>query len=585
MRLRDFTICFAAFLIAAGMLITAGSRLDYINNQRKDMNLVITEPLENAPPSLAFATVALGAFRGLIVDILWLRADRLKQEGQFFEAKQLAEWIGTLQPRFGAVWAFQAWNMAYNISVAIPASQPEQRWRWVRNGFELLRDKGIHLNPGDIGLYRELAWIFLHKISGITDNAHFYYKLQLAEAMQPLIGSANNVFFQAMADAPRSWNELIADANVVQFINALKSTDAVFADDKKFVSNYLALRQNPMKFKPETFAVIDYYRGSAVLEKFDVFAKAFTLREVWKLDPDLMNRLNKMFGPTNFTDPNSHHPLEWRHPAVHAIYWAIKGLEVNRKTAIDIDEANTDRIVSHSLQNLYRHGKIFIYKQTPQQRLDDRSPGMTTSIYLRPDLRMFDAYNQWQLVLIEKYESRPGTDQSMQIGHRNMLENAVLSFYQAGYMNKALMVYNYLRMLYPRDDFKVDLVTFVRNELRAEMQSISLKDATETIQMMLRESYFRYAMHDDDEAYGQEKMAEEVYQLYMSSTAYGEEHRVGLPDFGRLRYVAVIDFLMDENYPSEMRESLKARIRLERPQLADFLDQQEKLILEQMQQQ
>jgi len=67
------------------------------------MQLVINEPLVNAPPSLAFASVALGAFRGLLVDILWMRADKLKEDGQFFDAKQLAEWITVLQPRFAAV--------------------------------------------------------------------------------------------------------------------------------------------------------------------------------------------------------------------------------------------------------------------------------------------------------------------------------------------------------------------------------------------------------------------------------------------------------------------------------------------------
>ncbi len=122
MRGRDILIMVLCLAIAGGLLYAAGAQLDYINTQRQQMGLVVNTPLENAPPSLAFATVAMGAFRGLVVDILWMRADKLKEEGQFFDARQLAEWITTLQPRFPAVWEFQAWNMAYNISVAIPAS-------------------------------------------------------------------------------------------------------------------------------------------------------------------------------------------------------------------------------------------------------------------------------------------------------------------------------------------------------------------------------------------------------------------------------------------------------------------------------
>ncbi|NLK41005.1 MAG: hypothetical protein GX298_02985, partial [Planctomycetes bacterium] len=159
MQTKDFFIIILCLAVGAATLIGAAMQLDGIRTAREEMGLVATTALENAPPSLAFATVALGAFRGLLVNILWIRADNLKQEGKFFDAKQLAEWITTLQPRFAAVWDFHAWNMAYNISVAIPNTQPEERWRWVRNGYELLRDRAIPLNPKSIILYRSLAWI------------------------------------------------------------------------------------------------------------------------------------------------------------------------------------------------------------------------------------------------------------------------------------------------------------------------------------------------------------------------------------------------------------------------------------------
>ncbi len=168
MRLRDKIICFVCFLAAVSFFLMAGSQLDNINADRREMKLVINEPLENAPPSLAFATVAMGAFRGLVVDILWMRADTLKDKGLYFDAKQLADWITVLQPRFAGVWQFNAWNMAYNISVAIPPERPEERWRWVRNGYELLRDRGIKVNPKSVELYRELAMIFQHKIGGVN---------------------------------------------------------------------------------------------------------------------------------------------------------------------------------------------------------------------------------------------------------------------------------------------------------------------------------------------------------------------------------------------------------------------------------
>lgn len=411
MRGRDFAILVACVVIAGGLLVAAGMQLDYINKQRETMGLTINTPTENMPPTLAFATVAMGAFRGLVVDILWMRADKLKDEGQFFDARQLAEWITTLQPRFASVWEFQAWNMAYNISVAIPASQPEQRWRWVKNGYELLRDKGIPLNPKAITLYRELARIFQHKIGGISDDAQEYYKLQMVEALEPLLQSQDNglgreanEFYEALIQAPMAWPQVERDPNVAAFIQALWLADEAFAnaDGKEFVANYLSLRQNPQRFKPEALKTIDAFRGGPALKKFDIFAKAYQLRHEWKLEPALMREVNKTYGPIDFGDPNHHFPMDWRNADSHAIYWAVKALQIvgqKEGRKISMNETNNDRIVVHSLQNLFRNGKITVL-QGPAEPADANTtvgpvqPRMRKDIFLTTDLRMFDSYNK-----------------------------------------------------------------------------------------------------------------------------------------------------------------------------------------------
>ncbi|MFH1717619.1 MAG: hypothetical protein ABIF19_09735, partial [Planctomycetota bacterium] len=451
MRLRDTIICFACIILAAGLLIAAGLQLDSINRQRQEMNLLIDTP-ENMPPSLVFATVATGAFRGLVVDVLWMRADKLKEEGQFFDARQLAEWITLLQPRFASVWEFHAWNMAYNISVAIPATQPDQRWRWVRNGYELLRDEAISkYKLKNLTLYRELARIFQHKIGGVSDDAHKYYKLQLASAMEPLLSSEDNQFdtqdnhyFEALARAPAGLQEIMQDPNVAALVKALKSADEAFSDDAKLPSHYVWLRRNADSYKPAAAQAIDDFRGTEALKKFDIFAKAYELRKTWKLDPALMLDLNITYGPTNFADPNTHLPLDWRHADSHAIYWAIKGLRINagkQSEEIEMTEANTARIVGHSLQNLFRNGKMFIRNMPVQVPVSEGSQETQTRIlqevFLRPDLRMFQPYNRMVLANIEKHKDDKGTYESLRNGHRNMLVNAVLSFYQAGHRQQA----------------------------------------------------------------------------------------------------------------------------------------------------
>jgi hypothetical protein len=580
MRLRDILISVVCVVLAVVLLTAAGSRLDFINSQRVEMKLISNEPLLNAPPSLAFATVAMGAFRGLVVDVLWMRADKLKEEGQYFDAKQLAEWITVLQPRFAQVWAFQAWNMAYNISVAIPAEQADQRWQWVKNGYELLRDKGIPLNPKSITLYRELGRIFQHKIGSNSDDAHKYYKLQLALSMEPLLGSADNAWFESLARAPADWSQIVSDDNIAPFIAALKAADKNFEDESRFVGNYLSLRQNPTRFTPEAFKVIDRFRGTAILRDFDVFAKAWQLRNVWKLDPVLMLELNSTYGPTDFNDPNIHYPLDWRHADVHAIYWAVKGLRVAGKKDVvkmgrgeyPVDEINTDRIIAHSLQNLFRYGKIFIYDVNvstplPQGLGPAVAQGPTKDIFLRADFRMFDPYNNAIIKIIQKYsDSNDKDDDSHKIQHRNMLTNALTMFYQAGHRQKAQKIYDYVRRLYPRPEFNEPAVeSYITQQIRKDLKTITITKAMDTIMPMLREAYFRYALRDDDASYAIEKMAEDIYNVYTKE--YGDEARLGLPELKVMKYSAFMDFFTDEGYPLTMRQNLLARIKIEQPKL------------------
>ena len=67
-------------LLAAGFLFGAGQIQQSLNHERDALGLTRGAVLENAPPMLAFTTVALGGFRGLISNFLWMRANDLQQD-------------------------------------------------------------------------------------------------------------------------------------------------------------------------------------------------------------------------------------------------------------------------------------------------------------------------------------------------------------------------------------------------------------------------------------------------------------------------------------------------------------------------
>jgi len=208
-------------IVAVALLWVAGAQNGPLVRMRDAYHLDSTEALHNAPPMVAFTTVVLGGFRGILTDILWLRASYLQDQGKYLELLQLADWITKLEPRCADIWTFHAWNMAYNVSVMM--SRPEDRWRWVHNGIQLLRDEGLLYNPGDPELYQELGWTFQYKMAGDSDEAHLYYQREWAREMDDLLGGGQPDYAHLAADtqaATRLRTEYKLDPEIMKQVDA-----------------------------------------------------------------------------------------------------------------------------------------------------------------------------------------------------------------------------------------------------------------------------------------------------------------------------------------------------------------------------
>ena len=179
-------------VLAAALLAGAGRVQQSLNRDRDTLGLTQTAALQNAPPLLAFTTVALGGFRGLISNYLWIRSNDLQLDDKYFEAAQLADWITDLEPRFATVWVFEAWNMAFNISVKF--KDFSDRWNWLQRGIELLRDRALLYNPDSVPIYQQLAWFYQFKMGGYLDDAQVYYKGKWALEMMPFFGPKGTNF-------------------------------------------------------------------------------------------------------------------------------------------------------------------------------------------------------------------------------------------------------------------------------------------------------------------------------------------------------------------------------------------------------
>lgn len=140
----------------------------------------------DVPPAVAFANVALGGFRGTLADLLWLRAQRLQEAGRYIELVPLAESIAALEPDNGEIWAYHAWNLSFNLCAMM--RRPEDRWRWVRAGIDLLLTRGMRLNRSGARPRSELAWIFQFKLGTDTDPAAGYYRAEWARDLGAYLG-------------------------------------------------------------------------------------------------------------------------------------------------------------------------------------------------------------------------------------------------------------------------------------------------------------------------------------------------------------------------------------------------------------
>ena len=365
---REWGVQAVAISLAVFSLAGAGLMIGPINAVRQERQLIIDpESIGKLPADLALLG-KLGTFRALVIDWASIRADRLKEEGKYYEALQLHETICALAPRFPTVWMNAAWNMAYNISVA--QYSPEARWQWVTNGIRLLRDNGIQINPRAVALYKELAWIYWHKIGDFLDDEHLNYKRCLAVQMESVLGPPPFTFndeeylawFRKIVDAPRDLEALLAtDAEVAALVAKLRGV-RLSADDTllAFVAENLRpeVRTADLVMAGGTEGSPDAARmevltdpaNGPALDRLLAAVRSKVLRERYKFDLDWM--LDLMV--------NQYGPLDWRNAFSHALYWSSIGDRKARdyENLSRNDLLNNARFIFFSLQKMVLRGKI-----------------------------------------------------------------------------------------------------------------------------------------------------------------------------------------------------------------------------------
>ncbi len=489
---------FVCLLITIALMGTTAWLRPQINAGRRDLELTGpgTPGDDSLPPVIALGTAALGSFRGLIVDVLWYRAYKLKEAGKFYEANQLSHAITQLQPRFPQVWVFHAWNMAYNISVATHTR--DERWYWVNSGIKLLREQGIPLNPGSPLLYKELGWILSHKVGGTSDDMHWYYKRKLAEEWQeclgaPTEGATTEQTVNAMrlvAEAPHTLGELLSEQpQVVPLWQHL--SDLGYLPDVKLlrqIGGILMYNYSPDRdlWGQLGIAVPDrldqrldtIFRDAALgpgVEPLLAFLRRRVLIETYRMDPAVMVEVMELFGP-----------LDWRHPAAQAAYFNHLGVKAvdARRVRGTTDFINVYRARIHTIQDLAHTGKVSF------------DPRMADPPDLLPDSRFIEMYERAldnALAYMKKVNSKPGTINSFEGGHENFLLKYIVDAYMTGGEDEAQQLYDKVRRLYGHKPHNVERYKMALHELVFD-EFKDIDDLPYFVQSFCRNMIFR-AIH------------------------------------------------------------------------------------------
>ena len=525
--------CLVAGLIGSGVFGTS------ITNSTGRHGLSYTDRAEDGDPPMVALGVAMGAMRGIFVNYLWIRATNAKEDGQYYEAVELASWITRLQPRLPQVWTFHAWNMAYNISVTTQA--PEERWGWVNTGVRLLRNEGIRANPNNMHLHKELAWIFLHKIAGYTDDANQYYKRQFAYEWHNILGTKPMIdpehrdrdsvmqlyvdWIQPIVDAPSTRQGLEDRSPKAEAL--AKVYELAMGEDigHRLLERYTlhvevvrAGRLNTVTSTagPKTRAFMELrrrYPDEQAWTDLINHVRQRVLMDEYYMEPVRMVQQIRRFGP-----------VDYRLPSAHALYWGARGtdvgrMEVNEHNADSLDFVNAFRLVMQSVQDLWRFGDLYFNYLDVHEKKTAYYQGVPNPYFVPTYGTMLD-----QVVANSGlFEADRRAYRQFSSGYANFLRDAVRFFYRRGDL-KAAELWHFKLRNWPHhnlndtmiiDEFALSLKDFAEKQIFDSMGSPQV--AVSEVYGALQGAFFSGLMVGDVEVFtAQWKYARSAHAYFFS---------------------------------------------------------------------
>ena len=454
-------------IVAAGLLVAGGMLQPSLDRLGGEHDLYIA-----SAGQVDMATIRLlpGGLRALAFNYVWMRSQQQHQAGRHYDARQLASLACQLMPSFPGVWAFHAWNMAWNISVTTHTN--EERWHWVHQGLTLLRDEAIPHNRKALLLYKELGWIFFFKMGQSLDDMHVYYKRRWAAEMQRLLGAPGFgtteeviAAFRPIAEAPldktitrqgewdiqpgqrdkllegpavMAYAELLADRDVHIDASLLAAYNR-FSLDSSVASVRAAPPKLSLREDRDLSELINDPKHAVARGKMLAFVRAQMLWNRYKMDPQWMLGLMERYNA----------PFDWRIVWPHGLYWITYGIHITEAKGLDdITTINTERIAMFCLRMLIWGGRL-VYLANPEDPDAPRLRYLSDFRYVMPTQDEYVRSVEDLIAMSGRQDDpRAFQDNIFRNGHISFLKDVIPMLYVGYRRSEAQKLYDWLRDTY-----------------------------------------------------------------------------------------------------------------------------------------
>jgi len=247
-------------LIAAGLVIAAFAAMQplRVSVNRLRSRYELTPPAGELHLGEFVGTVLLGGFRGIAVDLLWIKALDARRTHDWHSLLAINRLIADLQPRFTRVWEFNMWNMTTNLARRAPTSR--EGWQWLKRGIEFGKE-GHRRNPRNWRLAYAIGYEYFYRCGALDDALTRKFQAWLLEETgrsnwQHALEWFTRAWEQAGPDAdpdclemlPETHGRMALEAEArgdhaemrsqrMQAIDRLEKLAAAYAADEQFAAN------------------------------------------------------------------------------------------------------------------------------------------------------------------------------------------------------------------------------------------------------------------------------------------------------------------------------------------------------------